>query len=88
MRFYKVLQNTKANAWTTDLLNEGDIICFSAYFKQLIVVSNSREKTKFLYSPDRWRLNLILSEKVRPLTQKELNKIKPHLRVEHLKYDL
>ena len=88
MRFYKVLQNTTTSTWRDDIIFKNDIICFSRYFHQLVVVSDGLKKTRFLYSPDKWRLNLILSEKVRPLTQKELNRIKPHLKVEHLKYDL
>ena len=87
MRFYKVLQNTNANYYNGDLF-ENEIVCFSFYFRRIVVISDGHKSTRFIFATDSIKLNLILTEKVRPLTQQELNKIKPHLRIEHLKYDL
>jgi hypothetical protein len=88
MRFFRVLQNSGASPWRNDVLNEGDIICFSTYFDGIVVVSNGRDKTKHFWTTDRWKLNLLLSKKIISLTEKELNKIRPHLKKEHFNRDL
>ncbi len=88
MRFYKVLCNTSTSAFKHNTINEGEIVCFSFYFKGVVVISDGKQKTRHLYSTDRYKLNLILSDKVTPLTEKELNKIRPHLKKEHFNKDL
>lgn len=88
MRFFKVLQNISVSNWSQDVIQEGEIICFSRYFTGIVVISDGTKSTRHFYSDSRQKLNLILSGKVIPLTETELNRIRPHLKKEHLNYDL
>lgn len=85
MRFLKVLKDINTRY---DIIRQGEIICFSKYFRWIVVISDGKQKTRHIYSTDKIKLHLILEGKLRFLTDKELNKIKPHLRKEHFNIDL
>jgi len=86
MRFYK-MTNT-VHIFYGRNIEVGDIICISRYFKKLVIYRNSITKVRFITFSDKKKINLLVSGRCKPLTKSELNKIKPHLRREHLKYDL
>ena len=88
MRFYKTTQPAKLSPYSTDILKQGVVICISKYFKHCVVYPSVTEKTFMCYSRDEYLLEHIIEGKLTPLTQKELNKIKPHLRKEHFGRDL
>lgn len=88
MRFFKVL-NTIPSKWNKFCkLEKDDIILYSKYFKQLVICSDGKKKTLFKYKSGYDLLNEICDGNLTLLTEKELEKIKPHLRKEVFKNDL
>ena len=88
MRFLKTAQSTKLSPYSTKTLKEGTIVSISKYFKHCVVYPSVTEKSFMYYAWYKYLLELILDGKLLPLTEKELDKIKPHLRKEHFGIDL
>lgn len=90
MRFYKATEDIDISSYYPKgkVLKKGRIICFSEYFTCGVLISDGTEKTSFLWKSTTSLMEHVLDGKLTPLTQKQLNKIRPHLRKEHFGVDL
>jgi len=88
MRFFRAEESFEMGIYRKTMVQKGRVVCFSNYFTWTVLVSDGDEKTKFLYGGSYGALELFIEGKLVPLTEKELNKIKPHLRKEHFGRDL
>lgn len=88
MKFYKLQQDLTFITETQKLkMKAGRLICFSDYFKLAVLISDGTEKTQFIKA-DKNFLKGLLYRNLTVLEEKELNKIKPHLKKEHFGGDL
>lgn len=90
MRFYKATEDIDISSYYQKgkVLKKGRIICFSKYFTCNVLISDGTEKTSFIWKYSAPLMEHILDGKLAPLTQKQLSKIRPHLRKEHFGVDL
>lgn len=85
MRFFKAKQDIP---YLNGIIEKGRVLSSSKYYKNVVIVSDGTEKTKLTWMSKIGLFELFLTEKIKPLTKKELNKIKPHLKKEQLESDL
>lgn len=87
MRFFRAIEDLEGLSFHKTTIEKGSVICFSKYFDWDVLVSDGTQKTEFIWMSGEKSLESILNGKLIPLTQKELDKIKPHLKKEHFGRD-
>lgn len=88
MRFFKVLEDIPNKYFKKLEIKQGDVILKSKYYCQGVICATSTQKTKHFDNFGYNFLEMLIDNKIRFLTNKELNKLRPHLTKQMLEHDL